>query len=39
MRQAIEVGNQEMLASFGSEDFKEGVAHFVEKRPAAFTGR
>jgi len=28
-----------MLASFPSEDFKEGVAHFVEKRPAAFTGR
>jgi len=39
MRQAIEVGNQEMLASFASADFKEGVAHFVEKRPAAFTGR
>jgi enoyl-CoA hydratase/carnithine racemase len=39
MRQAIEVGNQEMLGSFSSEDFKEGVAHFVEKRPAAFTGR
>ena len=39
MRQAIEVGNHEMLGSFTSEDFKEGVAHFVEKRPAAFTGR
>ena len=39
MRQAIEVGNHEMLGSFSSEDFKEGVAHFVEKRPAAFTGR
>ena len=39
MRQAIEVGNQEMLSSFASEDFKEGVAHFVQKRPAAFTGR
>ena len=35
MRQAIEVGNHEMLGSFTSEDFKEGVAHFVEKRPAA----
>ena len=39
LRQAIEVGNHEMLASFSSEDFKEGVAHFVDKRPAAFTGR
>jgi enoyl-CoA hydratase/carnithine racemase len=39
MRQAIEIGNAEMQLSFGSEDFKEGVAHFVEKRPAQFTGR
>ncbi len=39
MREAIETANREMLASFGTEDFKEGVAHFVEKRPAAFTGR
>jgi enoyl-CoA hydratase/carnithine racemase len=31
--------DKEMLASFGSEDFKEGVAHFVEKRTAAFSGR
>ncbi len=39
LREAIAVGNREMLASFATEDFKEGVAHFVEKRPAAFTGR
>ena len=39
MRAAIELGNVEMQASFVSADFKEGVAHFVEKRPAAFTGR
>ena len=39
MREAIAVANREMQASFVSEDFKEGVAHFVEKRPAAFTGR
>ena len=38
MREAIQVGNREMLASFGSADFKEGVAHFVEKRQAHFTG-
>ncbi len=32
-------GNYEMELSFGTDDFKEGVAHFVEKRPARFTGR
>ena len=39
MREAIEEANREMQASFRSDDFREGVAHFVEKRPAAFTGR
>ncbi|HEV2363882.1 MAG TPA: enoyl-CoA hydratase [Caulobacteraceae bacterium] len=37
--QAIETANADMPASFLSEDFKEGVAHFVEKRAPAFTGR
>ena len=36
---AVRNGNEEMFASFGCEDFKEGVAHFVEQRPANFSGR
>ena len=37
--EAIESANGDMASSFASEDFKEGVAHFMEKRAAAFTGR
>ena len=36
---AIETGNSEMLKSFESEDFAEGVAHFIEKRSSKFSGQ
>lgn len=36
--EAIALANAEMVESLRSEDFQEGVRHFVEKRPARFTG-
>jgi enoyl-CoA hydratase/carnithine racemase len=36
--EAIDAANKDMRESFSSADFKEGVAHFIEKRPARFTG-
>ena len=37
--EAFDLATEEMKGSFGTEDFQEGVAHFLEKRAAAFTGR
>jgi enoyl-CoA hydratase/carnithine racemase len=37
--EAIDVANVEMLKSFRCDDFREGVAHFVQKRPPSFTGK
>ena len=39
LSEAFDISVREMMACFRTEDFKEGVAHFVQKRPAAFTGK
>jgi enoyl-CoA hydratase/carnithine racemase len=39
LAEATESAEQAMLDSLQSEDFKEGLAHFYEKRAPSFTGR
>jgi len=36
---ATQMANAEMFESIQSEDFTEGVAHFIERRQARFSGR
>jgi enoyl-CoA hydratase/carnithine racemase len=37
--EASEVSDKELILSLQSEDFKEGVAHFLENRPPLFKGK
>ncbi len=39
LEDATMLANAEMPGSFASEDFREGVQHFIERRPARFSGR
>ncbi|MBX3502687.1 MAG: enoyl-CoA hydratase [Alphaproteobacteria bacterium] len=39
LAEATVEANHEMELSFATDDFKEGVAHYVEKRAPNFTGR
>ncbi|MGD0402748.1 MAG: enoyl-CoA hydratase [Candidatus Acidiferrales bacterium] len=39
LAETFETSEREMLESLRSDDFKEGVAHFVEKRSPVFTGK
>jgi enoyl-CoA hydratase/carnithine racemase len=39
LAESVQEADREMVASFGTEDFREGVASFVQRRPPRFTGR
>jgi len=39
LAESVKEADREMVASFGTEDFREGVASFVQRRPPRFTGK
>jgi len=39
LAESFEISEREMLESLRCDDFKEGVAHFLEKRAPVFTGK
>jgi enoyl-CoA hydratase/carnithine racemase len=39
LTRAVHIAEDEVQACIATEDFRDGVAHFIEKRPPRFTGR
>lgn len=39
LAEATEASDEELILSLQSEDFKEGVTHFLKKRPSSFKGK
>jgi enoyl-CoA hydratase/carnithine racemase len=39
LAEALTEADEEFILSMDSEDFKEGIDHFLEKRPPRFIGK